>query len=275
MSDNPIKDLRSDIVRAAHRRLRPWWRRRPALLALLATLLVAAPATAAIGGLWDPDVEPMAAMPTVTATAVTPASEGCTSGSFGFGQGPSTTNATPPPDLARRLSVLRSPQTAADRAGEAMFRRPGIGRVARRGIRLLGTDASGQRTWLAPVLMVIKARRATARCPRRPPSRKWLLAQIGQGGALLNARDIENEGSMGSSGPKPSKATVVGIVPDGVASVTVTYGSTPGRTWPVRRNFFTYRVALPVEQAYQGEITWNDSTGRPIKHVGRLGDGKP
>lgn len=275
MSDDPIRDLRTDLVRAARHRLRPWWRRRPALLGLLAVLLVAAPATAAIGGLWKPDVPPMAPMKTVTATAISPASAARSCVENPFEQhGPRTTTATPPQAMLALFGVLRTPQTEADRAG---LQDPGIRigmaprMVATRAVRRLGVDAAGETQWLVPSLVVTRARKATARCPARPAVRRWMLTKVGGGGAGgVPYDDLARHSAVGSHGIAGNDriAAVDGLAPDGVASVTITY---PGdadapRTFPVRRNYFAYRVELPVEQAYVAKVRWNAPDGSAVPH---------
>lgn len=274
MTDDPINDLRSDLMRAAVRRHRPWWRRRPAVLGLLAGLVVAAPATAALGGLWKPDVEPLV-MKTVTATAASEASVApqCAGDPY-RPRGPRSTDETPPERMLDLFGVLRTPQTAADRAG---LSDPGIRvgmaprMIAPRFIRRLGTDAAGRTRWLIPSLVVTPARKATDACPARPASRRWLLTTIGGGGAGgAPYEDLATRPHLGSAGipGNDAVAAVDSLVPDGVATVTITYpgDNGPPRTWPVDRNFLAYRVELPVEQAYIAKITWNAPDGTIIPH---------
>lgn len=273
MTNDPINDLRSDLMRAARRRHRPWWRRRPAFLGLLIILVIAAPATAAIDGLWKPDVEPMAPMKTVTATTSSPATLAGSCANNPFKQrGSRTTTATPPARMLELFGVLRTPQTDVDRAGLSdpdirIGMAPRM--VAPRYIRSLGTDAAGRRRWLIPSLVVTKARKATARCPAKPASRRWLLTVVGAGGGGGAPYGyLATHAHLGSSGipGNDAVAAVDSLVPDGVASVTITYpdDKAPPRTWPVRRNFLSYRVKLPVEQAYIAKITWNAPDGTTI-----------
>lgn len=266
MSDDPIQDLRGALVRAATRRHRPWWRRRPAFLAGLAVVLVAAPATAAIDRLWRPDVEPATPWPTVTATASSSASASCGERPF---RGPRTTTATPPPEVLGALSVLHAPESSADRAGRAAARRSGSPRVAIRHVRLLGVDAAGGRHWIVPMLVLSRARAATADCPARKAKRTWMLRTFGEtgGGGAIDVATLVRRGTTGASGPSDRESVVTGIAPDGVAQVSVAYDGAPARTWPVRRNFYSYRVALRAEQAFTPTVTWQDADGRTIQVV--------
>jgi hypothetical protein len=279
VSDDPIADLRRALVRTAVRRQRPWWRRRPSLLGLLAVVLVAAPATAAVDRLWKPDVPPVAPMRTVTAKATPPVAARASAGATadcdaGTGVVRSTTRATPPARLLGALSVLRAPETPDDRAGRRAARRLGMPGIAVRHVRTLGRDASGDRRWIAPRLVAVDARPATASCPARRRVRQWSFAAFGEhgGGAEYAASQIQRSGTLGASGTGRREATVAGIVPDGVAQVEVSYGRAAARTWPVRRNFFSFRVRLPVEHAYRGRVTWKDAAGRVIPHT-RIGGG--
>lgn len=170
------------------------------------------------------------------------------------------------------FGVLRTPQTAADRAG---LQDPGIRigqaprMIATRYIRRLGTNAAGRDQWLVPSLVVTRARKATADCPAKPATRRWLLTKVGGGGGGgADPEQLAAQTHLGSSGiaGEDAVAAVDGLVPDGVASVTVTYPGDQGgaRTWPVRRNYFAYRVERPVEQAYTGKVTRNGPDGEPI-----------
>jgi hypothetical protein len=264
MSDDPIADLRRTLVRTARRRRRPWWRRRPTVLGGLAVLLVATPAAAGIDGLWRPDVPPVAPMRTVLATA-SDASPSCSM--RGVRRGPTTVE-VPPPAVLDVLGVLRGRATAADRAGWAAARRGVRPGIAVRHVRLLGVDASGDRQWIAPRLLAVDARPATARCPARRRVRHWTIATFSDGGSggELDASALARQGTMGSSGTGDRKATVTGIVPDGVTTVAVSYDGSPARTWPVRRNFFSYSVGLPVERAIQADVVWKDAAGRVVPH---------
>lgn len=265
MSDNPMQDLRNALLRTATRRTHPWWRRRPIWLATFAVLLIAAPATAGIGGLWSPDVKPAAPMVTTTAPA-TPSAASCLTNPF---SGRRTTTATPPPDVIGALGILRTPATAADRAGQPVTRSAAFRGVSRDHVRLLGTDADGKRQWIAPALRVIEARPATRECPARPASRTWSLVTFSEdgGGGSTDAATLKRQGATGSTGSTDRESIVTGIAPDGVAEVSVSYDGTAARTWPVTRNFYSYRVALPAERAVSPDITWKNSSGGTIKTI--------
>lgn len=262
MSDDPTADLRNALLRAAVRRHRPWWRRRPIVLAPLAVVLIAAPATAAIGGLWSPDVPPAAPMTTTIATsAATPAAP-CPPSSSRDATG------TPPANVRNVLAVLRTPQTAADRAGQAFAKRDDRIRVATAFIRLLGTDASGERQWIAPAQQNSATPSGTGDCSTST-ERSWTLMTFSArgGGGAGDAATLMRRGAIGSSGASDRESTVTGIAPDGVAEVSVSYDGSAPRTWPVRRNFFSYRVALPADRAAAPDVAWKNAAGDVIGTV--------
>lgn len=142
--------------------------------------------------------------------------------------------------------------------------------VATKSIRRLGTNGAGRPQWLVASLVITPARTATTDCPARPATRRWQLTKIGGGGGSgTDYERLATRTHLGSSGfpDNNALAAVDGIVPDGVASVTITYPGDhgPPRTWPVKRNYFSYRVKLPVEQAYTGTVTWNAPDGTVIQ----------
>jgi hypothetical protein len=265
VSPDPRETLEHILLRAARKRRRPWWRGRPAIGGLLATLVITAPAAAAIGGVWSPRTEPAAPMTTVTAaTDSTDQVPDCDRGPA-YDRGGST-SVEPPEDLLRRFGVLRTPQSAEDRAGlasSAIRLKVLPGKVARNYVRNLGTDAAGRQRWLVPTLVSSTPRAgcAEARVPER-----WFLATIGEGGAgSSDYRDIIGRATVGASGvpDSPNLAIAEGLAPDGVVSATTSYpggsGSEDSRTWKVRRNYFSYRVDLSVEQASQARVVWNQA----------------
>ncbi|MEV4419126.1 hypothetical protein AB0L40_04015 [Patulibacter sp. NPDC049589] len=266
MSHDPLQDLRAGLVRAARRRHRPWWRRRPALLGFLVVLLAAAPATAAISTLWRPDVPPLPPARTTVATRVSASAPRCVQNP-GLRAGHGTTDLVPPKDMTDAFAVLRRPQTAADRAGGRYARVMIAGKLASAAVRTVGPDANGDPKFLVPSLIDVPARPRTEHCPARPAVRTWMLSVAGRsGGGTSPYRDFIARGTFGTSGPSDRESVVSGIVPDGVASVTVTYGSADPRTFPTHDNAFTYEVGLAAEQ-FPSSVVWNDADGRPIKRV--------
>lgn len=239
---------------------RAWWRKRPVVFAAVIALVAAAPAAAAIGGLWSPDTPPAPPMTTVIAT--TSSSSACPS-SPADRTGSGTTDEAPPQEMLRAFGVLRTDQTTEDRAALKLpITRHLEGAIAPDLVRLLGTDAGGHRRWLVPSL-IPAATTETAGCPGSAESPRWMLSLVGDGTGVGTSeyRQVIERGTTGSENPDqvPGRATVAGIVPDGVKSVTIAYpgDKNPPRTWPVSRNFFTYNVRLSVEQALPGKVTWN------------------
>lgn len=255
MTDDPINDIRRGMMRAARRRTRPWWRR-PAILAPFAALAVAAPATAAIGGLWSPDATPAPPMSTTTAAASSPASAPAVNrcSPAALSQGAETTDQEPPGTLTEKFGIFRATQTEADRAGVSRFaggRSPGA--LATAFVRRLPDDADGRARWVAPSLVT-----ASDQDGRPCFGEQWVLTTAGTGGVTIGITQAA-EGTIGASGtPRdPSVAVVSGLMPDGTSSVKVQYegDTTDQRTFPVVRNAFSYRVKLPVERAAKPDLT--------------------
>ncbi len=239
---------------------RAWWRKRPVVLAAVIAVVVAAPAAAAIGGLWSPDTPPASPMTTVIAT--TSSSSTCPPSPVDR-TGPGTTNEAPPQEMLRAFGVLRTEQTTEDRAALKLpITRHLVGAIAPDLVRLLGTDAGGHRRWLVPSL-VSAATKETAGCPGSAESPRWMLSLVddASGADTSEYRQVIERGTVGSSNPNQvlGRATVAGIVPDGVESVTIAYpgDKNPPRIWPVSRNLFSYNVRVSVEQALPGKVRWN------------------
>ncbi len=83
----------------------------------------------------------------------------------------------------------------------------------------------------------------------------------------MTRRRPSGQGATGAPGDSDRESDVTGVAPNGVANVLVSYDGTAARTWPVRRNFYSYRVALSAERAVSPDITWKDNDGRTIKTI--------
>jgi hypothetical protein len=91
------------------------------------------------------------------------------------------------------------------------------------------------------------------------------------GGIPFTASEIQagtaNEPALGRSG---SITAFYGLVPDGVASVTVTAGGAPPTSVPVANNFFLAQIpALHANTPYTITQQWYAADGTLIKTVGR------
>jgi hypothetical protein len=108
----------------------------------------------------------------------------------------------------------------------------------------------------------------------RPAWDICLLAETGSGGCGVGgAPALEERGTIGSSQTSGGASDVVGLVPDGVASVTARYDGFE-RSVPVTRNFFTYGVdwtpRARSERGSSGAIRRAGSPAR-FRRADRLG----
>jgi len=165
------------------------------------------------------------------------------------------------------LSVLRRPQTRADELPGALSPAGAQPRYT----RLLGRLAD-RRFYLVTV---------AARVGRsRQPQPILLIAEllphatraISIGGAT-SAREIRAGHVGGTSSTRSSSGSystwVVGLVPDGVARVTVEIRSGERQTLPATRNFFAaaFRGRGDANAPMLRIVTWHDARGRVVKAV--------
>ncbi|MEA2221485.1 MAG: hypothetical protein QOJ35_4111 [Solirubrobacteraceae bacterium] len=230
-----------------------WWasRRNVGLLAVLAVGL-ATPAVARVSGFWDPGVK--APPPAQTATVSSSASTTCSSEPSTAGASP---NARLDPKLVRQLAVLRRPQTGDDALPRAWRSGPPGQARLQRSVRYVGSVA-GHRYF---VVVVVSSLPRGCSSPSASPARTQLcLLQDGRGGGCgIGAAYFAAHGMQGSSGRSDGRSVVVGLVPDGVASVTVRYGSSE-RSFDVRDNFYGYPIAVSPERSPDA-ITWTLRNG--------------
>lgn len=261
---------------SAHRA--DWARRHRRLLvfAVVALTGLAVPAVGAVTDLWRPDVRPPPPMGTVRSSPGTAVSCRHTSAPP-LDVGPPVGRA-----FTSVLGVLARPRTAADAIERRYLSGPGLVGVDVDGVRYLGTAPDGVRYFVVPVRgygrhsiperclrkLSPKARRLFSSRPQ--PREPMVCVYGGGGGGCSTIADVSAHGSYGSSGTLRSRSTVAGVVPNGVDDVRVTYG-TSTRTFPVRENFFAFRVALGAPQAVKPDrVEWlmddgsvRDVTRRP------------
>lgn len=260
------------------RRGAAWARRhrRLLVLALVALAGLAVPAVGAMTDLWRPDVDPPPPMGTVTAAH----------GNAVSCRGRSSTRIDVGPPVGRAftsvLGVLARPRTAADAIERRYVGGPGLVGVDVDGVRYLGTAPDGVRYFVVPVrgygrhplparcLRKLSPKLRRLFSPRPQPREPTVCVFGGGGGGCSTLADVSAHGSYGSSGTMHSRATVAGVVPNGVHDVRVTYGAST-RTFPVRDNFFAFSVALGAPQAVDADrVEWvmddgsvRDVTRRP------------
>jgi iron uptake system EfeUOB component EfeO/EfeM len=156
-----------------------------------------------------------------------------------------------PPTILSRYSVARRAQRRSDRFGLQSLRDDlSVSGMIRSSERLLGRAAHGERVYLIAAQHLLGFALAPLRC--LPASQRSLEQQL----APSLRRQYRNAAVcvivVTSDGDKPSCAAVssgaealltaagasFGLVPDGVASVSLRYLSAPPRTLTVRHNFF-------------------------------------
>lgn len=198
-----------------------------------------------------------------------------------------STREEPSAGLLAVLGVLRTAAVDEDRfpAAESVRGTPGVQLEA---TRYLGTAPSGNRYYVVPLRngrvaeeplpqRCVQALRGEARERAERRNRRvrdarpaWdicLLSETGSGGCGMGgATVLEERGTIGSSQAGGPTSDVVGLVPDGVASVTARYDGFE-RTVPVARNFFAYGVELDASRALRAQILWRDQAGDVIREI--------
>jgi hypothetical protein len=105
---------------------------------------------------------------------------------------------------------------------------------------------------------------------------------IGGGGGGVDLTYLREHGQFGSSGRSDQSAVLSGLIPDGVATVTSTFGTTYSRgpdrkprryakaitrTDPVQDNMVSFKVARSAEDAFPEKMVWRDAAGKIVKVV--------
>jgi hypothetical protein len=245
--------------------------RRGARLAVIGFVCLAFGGTAMAAGLWDPQI-----------------------GTNAY-SGPTSTSDTPvPEELTDVLGVLRRPQTAEDRSAavEATLRRvssPTDG-VRPESVRYLGPGVEGE----AAVLYSAERGRTLSGphegpyelappgeplCIAQPFKRKGFKAgglhRVPAAEALLTepfpicfglSELLAGHAFAMIGDPVDEPMLAVGMVPDGVATVTVKLGSASGPTIPIVDNYFESFIngsEIPSDARSTGTI-WRDAKGNVV-----------
>ena len=258
---------------------RRWGRRHRRLLAVavIALCTAAVPAFGAVTDLWRPDVRPLPLTRTTTTTThaartTTPARTTTTHARSAFscaGTPTSTVDVGPPvgPAFTSAFGVLARPRTPADRIDPRSVRPIGLLGVDLDGVRAIGSGAVPAfvlsarglgRRWPERCLRGLDAQQRQAVIP--PPRRERIVCLIVGGGTCGPLADVRAHGTFLSSGTVRGRASVSGLVPDGVRAVRVTYGSST-RTFPVSENFFSFDVALDAPQTRPDRVVWELDDG--------------
>lgn len=241
---------------------RPWWRRRhPLALVAVAGLGLGTPAVARVSGIWDPGVEPRSSAITAVTVSAS-ASTTCKPAPAPNYRLPA--GARLDPEIVAHIAVLRRPQRAGDqRPTPARPTRDGGPIVDRATSRYVGTVA-GKRFYVVGARSSVHA----GGCGEQPATKLLdlcLLEARGGGGCGIPLKSFLEHGMWGSSGAGEHRSTVVGLVPDDVAEVTLRYG-TSERSFTVQSNFYGFEIATSPEVQPSAVIwTLRDGTRRAIR----------
>lgn len=259
MSDLVMPEVEAALMRAvaarggavpARRHRRPWWTRRAGILAIGA--VVVSGSAVATTGIWQP-----------------------TLGDPEHGGQPRAAGAGVPEAQRRMLSVLRRPQTDADRgplvrAALRRLDRAAIDGVHVDGIRVLFRTPR-EIAVLVPAERVgpegFRLRHVLCLMSSSHPFGGW-------GMACGDAEQLRTTGIQVGTSPSAAQAYTVtdrpgptvreiALVPDGVARVTVRLRHGRSVTVPVRDNIYKY--VIHESPAMMGTI-WLDAAGRRIDH---------
>jgi hypothetical protein len=193
------------------------------------------------------------------------------------------THRAPAAGLVSNMAVLRRPQQAGDLPAHEIGGFP-FRLLARDYVRKLAT-VGGTSYYLIPAslsyphlsracLRQLSPHRRRIERRRERNARKrsreigvgvFEFGRVGGGGgccgdlhALLNNRTIQTAGD--------GHSTVTGLVPDGVASVTLRWHRGPSeRSAIVANNFWRVRVPLSAPRAFPHSTIWRDAAGHLVK----------
>lgn len=212
---------------------------------------------------------------------------------------------TPDPKLRSLLGALRRPATAADRLNPGIF--VGMPDVYAGSVRR-AFSAGGETYYLAvagvdlaqsipPAACFALQKRALARyLPKIPPALRGQTQAL-QAGYIAYTRNVfahapRDQACLATTGrsdngascdmtaaeiktgalPSDDNGVFDGVVPDGVASVTLTFPAAHGRparsvTGRVRGNVYAIRIGGEGEPPPQAGVTWRSAQGRVLRSV--------
>jgi hypothetical protein len=247
------QQLRSAAKRqTAGQALRRWAKQRRIGLVAVLAVGVASPALARVTGVWDPGLESQPPAQTETVSS-SEASSTCS-------RAPSS--ARPPDDaqldprLLEQLAVLRRPQRPVDVLPDASRLRVTGQSLLADSVRYLGS-VDGRRYFAAAVIS--DQRGACSSAATAAQTQLCLLHDNGSAACGIRPREFRAHGMTSSSGAH-RHSVVAGLVPDAVKAVTVRYG-TSKRSFPVRNNFYGYRIAVAADRTPDA-VTWTLRSGQ-------------
>jgi hypothetical protein len=179
-----------------------------------------------------------------------------------------TSESAPPRDQLAAFGVLRRPQNEQDR-----------GAAAQAFLQSLGPEQGGVRLNTVRLLTAVNGKQAvlvsnaTAGLPSGPAADKTsdeLCLLMATGGLCGSGPDLLAHGLLGTGDG------VIGLVPDGVEAVLISYPSGQTYKTPVKDNFFWAVDAPTVKRMIPGSapmreaepfrsIQWLDASGRTIR----------
>lgn len=195
----------------------------------------------------------------------------------------------PPRDLVERMAVLRRASTPEDRLPDLMTLN-GFLTINADYVRLLASGPEGERYYLVPgsprpYILPARCRRNLSPQQRRLLERRDRTARRLASEVFLSVHGVSPGGggawgrtdlaallsnrTLGSSEHRrlgePISSTLLGLVPDGVASVTLAYPKVLTRKVAVTDNFWFSRVPFTAPQAFPGTTQWRGADGRILK----------
>lgn len=233
---------------------------------------------------------------------------------------PRSLSGAPPAPMLALLGVLRRPQVPAD----ALPAKPPLPLLPFTGIdsayvRRVATNPAGDRFYLVPGIVrlivpgqcaagLTRAQRRTLSRPhfslgisefsrdglpdgvvdgRAPAAEAIAAGALTGGGISVSQKVIVNPGNQLTYSNAHVVATIDGVVPDGVAGVTLVYRHRRARTLPVANNFFelTLHRVIATHSVFSSspklstlraviqpiELVWRDAQGHAIKTVAQVG----
>jgi hypothetical protein len=192
-----------------------------------------------------------------------------------------------PADWAAQLGVLRRPQTDADRAREKEFSGGEMLRILYgNSVRLLRTDPDGRQWYLflgKPAVHRLPHRclaglsphqqRVIKRGEQRQRERAKVVAMGvfefkgpgGGGGFGTDLKTLLTKPSGGSFGGAHSGTTVYAVVPDGVATVDLTFGDGSKQSATVGGNLWTVPFDGGAPSGFPKTTVWRAADGSVIR----------
>jgi hypothetical protein len=192
-----------------------------------------------------------------------------------------------PADWAARLDILRRAPTAEETAGVQQFARSHFLRILyANSVRLLRTDPDGtkwyfflgkprvyrypkrclERLPLHQQHVLIRGQERAIKQAKEPAMGIWQVSPDGSAGGAFGStlRILLNKPTGGATGTSHG-STVYSVVPDGVATVDLTFPNGATATATVNDNFWTTHFAGGPEKAWAKTTVWRAADGSVIK----------